>query len=228
MLTFWKRFFTLFPPERWDDRSREAFSLRVCGVARSVQDWSAGKESKPWFAQLLGVPPKGSTTWDLDRRFHIVNKPDGTPLRTEGISTCGLGARGISFAAGLLWPECDGRPYDYEHESVFTVMQNHAKRAGALRPGCLPEPGWHFIVGKGYRTHMGTCIEVNGDHVVSIDAGQTDEHPDHGRPYGLQCFKRCERCVEESSVVSIDTFDLYRYFAAQSVTASDPASDPAS
>jgi hypothetical protein len=189
------------------------FRQSVVGAATIAQGLTAGNvDSLPIFERMLGVPPKGSR-WDLGRPFRIINNPDGTLNRTEGISTCGLGARGISFQAGVLWPEFS-RPYDYLKEPVFGVMQSHAKRAGALHKN-MPKPGDHFIIGSGYGTHMGTCVSVSGGLIVSVDAGQVDDKPGRGRRALLQRFKRIERNWGNLSVVCVlDTWKLFQHFLA--------------
>jgi hypothetical protein len=189
------------------------FRSAVVSQANRVQDWSMGKTaSMAQFRAFMGCPPKGSQ-WDLDRPFHIVNNPDGSLHHTEGCSTCGLGARAISYGAGVLWPEYT-KPYDYLRESVFKVMQNHASRFKALRTG-KPNVGDHFIIGSGYGTHMGTCTGVEGNYVSSVDAGQTDMKPDPGRKLALQCFKLIVRDWSRVKVVCvIDTWKCFQGFAA--------------
>lgn len=189
------------------------FRSALVSQANRVSDWSMGKAaSMAQFRAIMGQPPKGSQ-WDLERPFRIVNNSDGAFDHTEGISTCGLGARGISFNAGVLWPEYT-RPYDYLHESVFAVMQDHAKRFGALRVG-IPKAGDHFIIGSGYATHMGTCIAVEGNYVSSIDAGQIDMEPDGGRKAGLQCFKLIIRdWTRVKAICVIDTWKCFQGFSA--------------
>jgi hypothetical protein len=187
------------------------FRKKVVAIAESVNDWSAGDDlTHDRFEDILGEPPKGSK-WDLDRPFRIFSDEQGKLVRTEGISTCGLGARGISFAAGVKWPEY-ARPYDYLNENVFRVMQNHAMKFGAFRLG-LPKIGDHFIIGKGYQTHMGTCVALDGSYVASVDAGQTDPTPSPGRQSSLQCFKRIVRDWNKQTVVCVlDTWLIYQGF----------------
>jgi hypothetical protein len=194
-----------FSNEEW------VFRTEMVRQAYLAETLSAGKlATLDAFRAILGCPPPGG--WDLDRPFRIVQLGEGR-IRTEGISTCGLGARGIGYNAGLLWPEFK-RPYDYLRESVFAVMQAHANRFNA-RHTDKPLPGDAFIIGSGYSTHMATCVDWTGTFVTSIDAGQCDHAPDPGRANGLQCFRlvvRDWRAVHH--VCTLDSFKLYTGFLA--------------
>lgn len=193
-------------------QAEAVFRAEVVRQAYLAENLSAGKlATLEAFRTILGAPPPGG--WDIDRPFKIIQLGEGK-IRTEGTSTCGLGARGISYLAGVLWPEYP-RPYDYLRESVFTVMQNHATRFKALHMG-KPILGDHFIIGSRYGTHMATCIDWTGTFITSIDAGQCDHTPDRGRKDGLQCFRlvvRDWRAVHH--VCTLDTFKLQTGFLAE-------------
>lgn len=168
---------------------------RVIAEAKRVAGLSAGREETlSEFRTLLGEPSKDSQ-WDLDRPFRMW-KDDHGNLRTEGVSTCGLVARGIQYRAGIRWPEYT-RPYVAGR--VFTDMIGRAERMGAwVKPkiGTKPGPG-DCVVITSPLSHMFTIVDEDDTYYYTIEGGSVDT--ENKRKVGekevsnLQCVRAGKR-----------------------------------
>jgi len=147
---------------------------------------ASNKETIKMFENILG-PING--VWDLKRPFRVW-KENGK-WKTQGVSTCGLVARGIWRRVGVNMPEI------YKNYNFGMAMIEEQKFCRAVKPrsawhtpkyndGIFPLPGDYIIIGSGLGTHNLTCIGWDGDTLISIDGGRVDSR-------GLQIIEKVKR-----------------------------------
>ena len=169
---------------------RDANETRKVIVANalSVVGINASKpETFKMFEDLLGPV---SSYWDLKRPFRVW-KENGK-WKTEGVSTCGLVARGLWRRVAVDMPKIYK---DYDFGMAMIDEQNFCR---SLKPRSAwytpkkddetrPLPGDYVIIGSGLTTHNFTCIGWDGDKMISVDGGRVDKKT------GLQCIEHVER-----------------------------------
>jgi len=160
----------------------------IVANALSIVGISAAKsETYKMFEDLLGPV---SSYWDLKRPFKVW-KENGK-WKTEGISTCGVVARGIWRRVGIDMPRI------YQNYIFGMAMIDERNFCRFLKPrsvwhtpskndGMVPLPGDYIIIGSGLSTHNITCVGWNGDKLISVDGGRVDKKT------GLQCIEKVER-----------------------------------
>jgi len=157
-----------------------ANALSIVGISAS------NKATYKMFENLLG-PTAGY--WDLKRPFRVW-KEDGK-WKTQGVSTCGLVARGIWRRVGVDMPKI------YENYNYGMAMIEEQTFCRGVKPRSawyvpskgdetVPMPGDYVIIGSGLSTHNLTCVGWKGDKMVSVDGGRVDSK-------GLQCIEKVER-----------------------------------
>ena len=153
----------------------------VVANALSIVNVQASDSTRPILEELLG-PVRGR--WDLDRPFRCWQ--ENGKWKTQGISTCGLVAEGlwrrVQVDAPWLWQ-------DYVSGKAIERAVTFAKQCEAwVRPGDgrVPRPGEYVVIGSGLGTHALTCIDWEGDTLVSVDGGQVGAR-------GLQAIHVCRR-----------------------------------
>lgn len=160
-----------------------ANAYSIVGINASNQD------TYKIFEELLG-PVNGF--WDLKRPFKVW-KENGK-WKTQGVSTCGLVARGIWRRVGVDMPKIYK---NYNHGMAMIEEQNFCR---AVKPrscwhspskddGILPIPGDYIIIGSGLGTHNITCVGLKDDKLISVDGGRVDKKT------GLQCIEKVERKI---------------------------------
>lgn len=164
-----------------DPLERRAIIVANALALDGVSAWPGNPESRAEFESILGEPPAGGY-WDLDRPFSVSKK--------QGISTCGLVARGIERRCSVLDPNLYA---PYSPGSAFSSADNRGLLDFARANDCLSQSGDYasgdmIVIGEGLSTHIFTCVGLEGDSVYGIDGGQVDL--DHG---GLQCIKKTRR-----------------------------------
>lgn len=160
----------------------------IIANAYSIVDIGA-KNKRNVFEQILG-PINGK--WDLDRPFKMWQ--ENGQWKTQGVSTCGLVARGlwrrlkVDFPA-LYSPIVPGTVISAEISFANSVKPYGAYQIPTKDNSKLPSPGDYMIIGTGGGTHVLTVIDVNSNKITSVDGGQTDSS-------GLQCVKLVERTIK--------------------------------
>ena len=159
------------------DIPQDATNMRKMFVANALSVVGT-KASNPntynKFEKLLGPT---ISYWDLKRPFRVYHK--NGKLQTEGVSTCGLVARGIWRRMGVDMPKI------YKNYNFGMAMIDEQNFCKSLKPksawhtpvkddGILPLPGDYIIIGSGLMTHNITCVGFDGDNLVSVDGGRVE------------------------------------------------------
>lgn len=155
----------------------------IVANALSIIDISTKPNTRKIFEDILG-PVK--TKWDLDRPYKCTVQ-NGQYI-TQGVSTCGLVARGLWRRMNINMPDL------YENYKAGTAlsaevafgMKHKAWQTPRIDFDFKPQPGDYVIIGEGLATHALTAIDWKEDTLISVDGGQVDEK-------ALQCVKKVER-----------------------------------
>jgi len=162
----------------------------IVANALSIVGISASKpETYKMFEDLLG-PTKG--VWDLKRPFKVWQEKG--QWKTQGVSTCGLVARGIWRRVGVDMDKIyknynSGMAMIEEQTFCRAVKPRSVWYVPAKDSETVPLPGDYIIIGTGLGTHNITCVGWNGDKLISVDGGRVDKKT------GLQCIELVEREV---------------------------------
>lgn len=193
---------------------------RIVDEAMAVQDYSAARETKADFRDLLG-PPQPGGAWDLSVPFscRLVNGK----YVTRGVSSCGLVGSGIYRRAGVRLP-WNGSPYwrfpapfaGLDIVSCLSLLGQHT--SSRRKAGERPQPGDLCCIGSGLSTHVLCCVADDGRTVTSIDGGQVDDAA-HGF---LQRVKVCHRVWSAMRVVWVLDADKVHAFLEGISPAADP------
>jgi len=170
-------------------RPTDTFLLRKAIVANaySMVGVSAYQPTRKLFEGILG---KKKYAWDLDRPFKA--KLVNGKWVTEGVSTCGLVARGLwrrmnVDMQALYENYIDGTALSAE---IIFARKHKAWQAPWKDMSIQPELGDYVIVGSGLATHALTAVAWKGEEIptlVSVDGGQITGAK------SLQCIKKVER-----------------------------------
>ena len=154
-----------------------ANALSVVGISAS------NEETYKMFENLLGPT---SSYWDLKRPFKVWQEKG--KWKTQGISTCGLVARGIWRRVGVNMPKIYNN-YNFGMAMIEEQIFCRSKSAWHVplkNDNILPSPGDYIVIGSGLLTHNLTCIELCKNKLISVDGGRVDNK-------GLQCIEKVER-----------------------------------
>lgn len=190
-INYWRKLFktpiiTYKTPLETVDLSIEANNIRKIIVANAlsiVGISASNKETYKMFETLLGPT---YSYWDLKRPFRVW-KENGK-WRTQGVSTCGLVARGIWRRSGVDMPQIY-KNYNFGmamiEEQIFCRSVSAWHKA-SKDDKITPLPGDYIIIGSGLSTHNLTCVGWNGNKMISVDGGRVGSK-------GLQCIEKVER-----------------------------------
>jgi hypothetical protein len=169
-------------------RPSDANILRkaIVANAKSIIGVSAAdKTTRPIFEEILG-PNK--YPWDLDRPFRAYKSND--KWKTEGVSTCGLVARGLWRRMGVDMPDLYK---NYIAGTALSAEESFARKNNAWQTtwtgkelDLRPQIGDYCIIGTGLATHALTVVDWNDNECISVDGGQVGVK-------GLQCIKQINR-----------------------------------
>ena len=165
-------------------RPSEMEDVRKAMVANAVS--LIGISASDNLQKMIDILGSVKGTWDLKRPFRCYQK--GGRWITEGVSTCGLVARGLWRRMKI---DMDSLYYNYIFGSAISAermfaIKNRAFLSMDPNSDLIPSPGDYLIIGSGMSTHALTCIGWNSDTMISVDAGQCDSH-------NLQMIKKCKR-----------------------------------
>ena len=184
------------------ERPQNADTLRLALIANAysiINVAASNPNTKQIFEDLLG-PSNGP--FDLNRPFKVYQK-NGKWI-TEGVSTCGLVARGLWRRMNVDMPALY-KPY-ISGTAVSSIVE-FAKKNGAWQTNkgldLRPNPADCVIVGENLNTHVLTAInwgDGNNPQLISVDGGRTDST-------SLQCIEKVSRdWVQKSSGNLVQSF----------------------